>query len=134
MPGPAGAVRLIVGGLGEARVRWLLVRRLLVRRLGPRRLVVVGLRGTRDGLMQGILRPAPLFGLVVSEAALTSRVLRSGRHVGRVRRVRVPADGAERLTLGAFNLCGIGAPAALQIEVFSYRIVKKTHAPQPTRR
>ena len=102
---------------------------LLVSGLGGRRLVVDGLGGR--GILQGIVRPAVLVGLVVREAGLRRRLVLGGLHL---RGARIAPDRAERLTFRAFHLFRIGAAAALQIEVFSYRVVKKTHAPQPTRR
>jgi hypothetical protein len=81
--------------------------------------------------VQGIMRPAFIARLVVGGCAVLDRgvVLRR-----KIARSWVAPDGTERLTLGALDLSWIGAPAALQVEVLSDCVVKKTHAAKATRR
>ncbi len=82
-------------------------------------------------ILQGIVRP-----VLVARLVIGGGIRRPGRglHLGELSRGRVAPDGTERLTLGALNLRRVGAPAALQVEVLSDCVVKKTHSAKATRR
>ena len=78
--------------------------------------------------VEGLRSPAPRAGATASgsSAASAAGASSSAGNLG------TAPDGTERLAFGALDFGGVGATAALEVEVLADRVVQYAHAVKPT--